>query len=226
MATEIITSIISSIIGGLLVAIVNHVFTRKKTEAETDKLRAETEKIRAEAEKIRTEIGGLRNTVEEASYLASATSDKNIYDSTSSGIEGYDVEGTDLVFRDGVLFFQRLFGRFSLQKYMYEGKERNFLPKNELIVGERKIKVSCEVKITQGECLFIIMFSPYPKGTALQIRNIEINNTDWKRVDTYFRIPSNIDCYLNIFLEPPSSEIAEKGSLQLRNLIVSERANE
>lgn len=56
MPTEIAVALISSVVGGILVAIVNHLFTRKRTEAEADKIKAEAEKLRAEAEKIKSEI--------------------------------------------------------------------------------------------------------------------------------------------------------------------------
>ena len=60
MPTEIIVSLISSVIGGFLVAVVNYVFTRKKIAAETEKLRAEAEKLRAEAAKINAEADNVR----------------------------------------------------------------------------------------------------------------------------------------------------------------------
>ena len=53
---EILGPLISAFIGGLLVAIVNQIFTRSKTEAEAEKFRAEAEKTRAEAEKTRVEV--------------------------------------------------------------------------------------------------------------------------------------------------------------------------
>lgn len=55
LPTEVIVSLISSVIGVLLVAVVSYVLTRRKTHAETEKLIAETEKIKAEAEKVKTE---------------------------------------------------------------------------------------------------------------------------------------------------------------------------
>lgn len=80
MPVEISVALISSIIGGFLVAVINHLFTRKKTEAETEKIRAEAEKLRAEAEKIRSEISKasseaakLGDTVEKAASLISGS---------------------------------------------------------------------------------------------------------------------------------------------------------
>lgn len=63
MLNEIAVALISSLIGGLLVAVINHLFTKRKTEAETDKIRAEADKIRAESEKIRLETAKFQNEV-------------------------------------------------------------------------------------------------------------------------------------------------------------------
>ena len=221
MPIEIITSLISSIIGGLLVAIVNYFFTRNKTQAETEKLKAEADKFRAETEKVRTEIEGFRTTVEEANYLAPATSEIIIYDSTN-GIEGYDVDG-GVEFKNGTVVIQWLIRNFALRKYIYNGEEKNYLPKNELIAGERKIRVSCEAKITQGECRLIFMFSPHPEGKSLEIRYVRLNQTDWKKIDLYFGLPSGVDCFLKFFIDSLPGEMAENSSIQLRNLIVAEK---
>jgi hypothetical protein len=55
MPEQIIIALISALIGGLLVAVVNHLFTRRKTEAEAEKFLAEAERMRAEAEKVKVE---------------------------------------------------------------------------------------------------------------------------------------------------------------------------
>jgi len=64
---EILVALISSLIGGLLVAIVNQIFTRSKTEAEAEKFRAEAEKTRAEAEKTRVEVEKIRTEISKVS---------------------------------------------------------------------------------------------------------------------------------------------------------------
>lgn len=52
MPTEIIAALISSTIGGLIVAIINLFFTRRKIDAEIKKLEAESRKANLEAEEI------------------------------------------------------------------------------------------------------------------------------------------------------------------------------
>ncbi len=64
---EILVALISSFIGGLLVAIVNQLFTRSKTKAEAEKFRAEAEKTRAETEKTRAEVEKIRTEISKVS---------------------------------------------------------------------------------------------------------------------------------------------------------------
>lgn len=52
MSTEVVAALVSSIIGGLLVAFINLLFMRKKIEAEIKKLEAESRKANLEAEEI------------------------------------------------------------------------------------------------------------------------------------------------------------------------------
>jgi cell division protein FtsB len=87
MPIEIVISLISSVIGGLLVAIVNQLFAKKKNEAEIEKLKAEAEKIKAEAEKVRTEIKRLNSTVEKANYYASTKDEIVLFDGTKGFYE-------------------------------------------------------------------------------------------------------------------------------------------
>lgn len=57
MSTELIIALISSsVLGGLLVAIANHFFTKEKVRAEADKIIAEAEKIKVETKKVLNEI--------------------------------------------------------------------------------------------------------------------------------------------------------------------------
>lgn len=55
-STEIIVSLITSIIGGVVVAVIHELFNRKKTSAEVEKILAEAEKFRVETAKTRKEI--------------------------------------------------------------------------------------------------------------------------------------------------------------------------
>lgn len=216
MPTEIITSLISSIIGGLLVAVVNHFFTRKKTQAETEKLKAEADKIKAEAEKVRVEIGRLNTTVEEASYLVAATTEQVVYDGTKvTGIEDYDIIGQAEV-KNGILVLTD--GGFRLRRYTYNGRATDFLPKNE-VIARRALRVGFESKVTQGKFAVILIFETLDRE-ELEVMEVLVDQTEWKKTNLYFRLPPDKDSLLCFFLHPIS-----EGSFQLRNLVLAERAS-
>jgi hypothetical protein len=60
MPSELIAALITSVIGGLMVAVVNVIFTRRKTVAEIEKLSAEAQKIKAEAEHFAVQAEDIR----------------------------------------------------------------------------------------------------------------------------------------------------------------------
>lgn len=222
MPIEIITSLVSSIVGGLLVALVNILFTRKKTLAETEKLKAEAEKLRAEAEKVRVEIGKLNSAVEEANYYISSTPNEQILYDGSRGIEGYDITGLEsYTSKNGVLIFQKPNQGFALRQYIYDGKKIDYIPKNELIAGERKLRVSCEAKVLTGAWDLIFVFESQFEDKFIENKTVTIDQTDWAKTDLYFRLPPQIDCLLRIYTKAEF----DSGSLQLRNLIVAEHNN-
>jgi hypothetical protein len=87
----------SALLGGLIVAVANHMFTRRKTDAETRKLEAEAEKTRAETQKILAEMNRLASTVQEVSTKLGRTKEIVIYDGTEA--DGADFSGEAARFR-------------------------------------------------------------------------------------------------------------------------------
>ncbi|HEX9926270.1 MAG TPA: hypothetical protein VGD99_26670 [Anaerolineae bacterium] len=57
MDSEVIVGLLSSLMGGALVAIITYLSSREKNKAEAKKLEAEAEKIRAETTRLNLEIG-------------------------------------------------------------------------------------------------------------------------------------------------------------------------
>ena len=157
---------------------------RKRTEAKTDKFRAEADKIRTETRKIRTEIGELSAVVDEVNYSNLSVGDVIIYDGTR-GQAGYDFERTKYQCsgtfhaEDNVLTFTKRDCRFSLKKYMYQGLELDYLPKNPQVGEIRKFKLTFETRVTQGRW-----------GLDAYI-NSRINTEVYKTRNTY--IASNSD---------------------------------
>ena len=61
--TTAIVAVASGVVGGSGVALINHLFNRKKTQVEIQKIQAEVEKTRAETEKIHAEVKGVSAAV-------------------------------------------------------------------------------------------------------------------------------------------------------------------
>lgn len=232
MPTEIIASLISSIVGGLLVAILNHLVARRKTtaeiehlKAEADKSRAETEKLRTETSKLASEIEDLSTTVGEVDYqIAPLVSERIIYDGRS-GIEGYDIVGEgkgSLSFVDGILHIH-VETNYELQlcKYVYDGNIQEYIPKDEERTGNRKIRVSCETKSVKGSQRLVFFFRGISDDKPLSRRGITASQGEWRKADLYFRVPFHITCRMGLFL---SNEFEGCDTLQLRNLVLAEHS--
>ena len=242
MSTEIVTALISSIVGGLMVAVLNYLFARKKTEAEIEKLRAEADKIKVEAEKVRTEITNLGNTVEKARL---ETNERTIYDGTK-GISGYDVEiDCKHSFKDGAIITDGVKDfRLRLKKYICDDNlEREFLPKNNLLAGKRKVRVSCEAKVTITSCNLLFQLKPFRIKGTLFGQTVNLPKDEWTKIDLYFRYDTDWDTVLSIIylsdqdlmalfgsLDEGAVETLDKtkrdeGSIQIRNLVLAEYAS-
>ncbi len=222
MQTEILTALISSIIGGLLVAVVNHLFTRRKTNAEIEKLKAETQKIMAEGEKIRSEMMHLNTALSEASYYDSTqVTEKVVYDGRH-GILGQDItsEFDKYTIQQGVLVIQDSSASLVLRLYTYDGKEFEFIPKNEIVSGKRRFHISCELKVVRSPYdVNIFMWDCLEEEDSVDDRQITITQSEWTKTDLYFRVRNDMDYLVHILAERASGT----GSLQIRNLVVAER---
>lgn len=217
MQSEIAVALITSVIGGLLVAIVNHILTRRKYNAEIDKLKAETEKIRSET----------RHELNETKYYDSPTAnEKIIYDGTK-GIAGYDIHSIYAAcdIQKGMMIIQVDkwgWGRFELQNYTYEGKSYPYIPKDETISGLRRFHISYEVKAIGASyevSAFLWETPEVEDEPSIDDRNVDVNNSEWKLVHFYLKAPPNKNYTVNIGTQHTSGG----GSLQIRRLIVTER---
>lgn len=221
MQTEIITALISSIIGGILVAIVNHIFTRKKTIAEIDKIKAETHKTNAEADKIRKEMMHALNEV--GYYDPTEVSEKVIYDGTR-GFQGYDIAAqfSQYSIQQGVLVIQDDEVGLALQKYVSDGMESEIIQKNLLVAGKRKFHISCELKAIEASFeVNIFMWDELEEEESVDDRIITVADSEWRKADLYFRARPDKNYLVRILV----TRLSNIGSLQIRNLVVAERTS-
>lgn len=231
---------ISSLIGGLLVATANHWFTRRKTQAEADKLEAEAEKTRAETAKLLAELKRFSSTVQEANYNLNASKETVIYDSSAgSDLTDFKGEGARLPVEpkdrpkaagklrveDGILIVERsnTAGRFevTLLKYSYGGVVRDYLPKNDLLSGKRIFRLRCEAKVTGGSHMANLNVRARQSNDRLDTYEETLDQNEWTPITAIFRIAPNEDCYLRIDDQKVSQA---NSSLQIRNLVLVEKA--
>jgi len=154
----------------------------------------------------------------------------NSHDSDSFDFRVVSVDKAEgeLEVKDGVLSIRRGSGlgtwQMWLESYQYEGRVQKVLPRNERISGDRKLRVSGEVKAVGGEhtILLIIKAEKTPLGVHLAEKRLRVTSNEWMPIDTYFRLPPNLSCHLRI---DDRSVSAPGSSLQIRNLVVAERTS-
>jgi hypothetical protein len=228
---SIILSLVSGVIGGVVVAIVNHLLTKRKTEAEIKKLEAETTKILAETKQM---VGAV-------SYELATTGERVIYDSAKGyaqndfqGKEGrFYVDnkrsgpkglGTLTVEEGGVLNIQRTNtgGRFEvrLQRYLYDNLEQKRIPRNALIAAQRKLRISCQAKVLGGEHSLRFVLKNDETGAWLANEKVRVTRNDWTPITLYFQVSPDVDLWVRI----DDEQVAQApSSVQIRNLVVAER---
>lgn len=97
LTNSIITAVLSGLVSGIGVALLNYVLTRKKTDAEIQKIQAEAQKARAETDKIVAELKNVSATV---SYTLADTAEQILFDGKSH-IDGFDIKGAEGQFWTG-----------------------------------------------------------------------------------------------------------------------------
>lgn len=225
-------SALTGLLSGIVVALANHLLTRRKTAAEIEKLQAEAELTRAQAKQITDNLNNLSNKV---SYRLSDTANVDeflLYTSEKSDLFDFRVVKADsaegeLTFKDGVLSISRTNTVGALQmwleNYFYAGKDhQKVLPKNESISGDRKLRVSCDVKVVGGAhtLLFVIKGENAPFGVHMADKSQRVTSNEWVSLETYFRVSPAQNCRFRI---DDHSVSVPNSSVQIRRLVLSER---
>jgi hypothetical protein len=228
--------VLAALVGGLIVAVFNYFVNRKRSKAEIKKIEAETDKLRSE----------LSANIEDAvNYKVAHMQERVIYNGLQ-GSSGYDFEGHEshiyvdnkptgikakgdhLVDRnDGIINIQRnnAEGRYELwlRQYLYDDRERESIPKDEFIAGQRKVRVSCEAKVIGGEHTLRFVLKGSESGKWLANKKARITQNEWTPIDMYFQIPATEDCKLRIDDQDVSRA---PSSIQIRNLVLAEKISE
>jgi hypothetical protein len=232
-SSKIIVALATALLGGLVVAVFNWVITRKK-------MAADTALATLAAEKLRRELQGINESIREVSEKISQD-DRIIYDQTA-GVSGFDFKGKgerffgqderhpigegNLSIADGILQVHRhnTGGRYRivLQKYSYDSTAREYLPKNPALAGKRKLKISCEAKVSVGTHKLSFALKRQEDGHMFERTERVSVNKEWRSIIEYVRIEANDDVLLWI----EDQEVSDHGSiLYLRKLMLIESSN-
>ncbi len=237
----------SGLVSGITVAVINYIFARKKTSAEIEKLSAESEKIRLEAEKLRKELVSSVENIASIDYQLSNKGEKVLYDSRTRGDIGYDFKGegnsiyqnvngkdvpvtpkgTGSVTYDKAGFsIQRTNteGRYEvwLQTYLCDEKTKPFIPKNDLLEGKRRIKISFDVKVSGGSHTLKFVFKGNESKKWLGTVERKFSNENWDSQELYASVNPSENCLLRM---DAMEATHAPSSIQIRNFVLTEKVN-
>jgi Tfp pilus assembly protein FimT len=235
MGPDIRSSIVSAIVGlvsGSVVAVFNHLLTKRKTAAEIEKLQAEAELTRAQAKQITENLTNLSDKVSYKLPDAAQSSEDVLFTSDKSDLFDFRVVKADnaegeLTVKDSVLDLLRtnVAGTMQiwLENYSYAGRRQlKILPKDESLPGDRKLRISCEVKAIGGEhtLLFVIKGENAPVGVHMADKRHRVTTNEWTAVDIYFRVSPGQNCHFRI---DDRSVSTPNSSVQIRKLVLAQR---
>ena len=238
----------STLLSGLLAAVVNHLLTKrettsriqetaariKKLEAETDSIKIQNDTIRTQNEKLENSVDNLSDKVRYGSPESTLANEAILYSIDHS--DGYDFRlvnaenaGGDFEVKEGILSIRRQNTVGTMQLWLESYKYPHLPPspkllKNEDISGDRKLRMSCEVKAAGGEhtLLFVFKGENDPLGVHLAERRARVTHNEWTPVEAYFRISPAKNCHFRI---DDRSVTAAGSVVQIRKLILAERVS-
>jgi hypothetical protein len=217
--SALLPSLPSAFLGGVVAAFINYLFTRKKIQTEIQKNELEIQQLQATMAYVLPSIGETivypgRGGIKQADF-------RGYPDARFNSPTG---EGT-LSIDGGVLRIHRTnaAGRFvvALERYHYQGQEVRALPKNELLMGGRKLRLQCDVKAVGGEhTLVFAIREDIPNEEWLAHKRERITRDEWIPINGFFRVPSHVGCYVGI---EDRSVSKPNSSVLIRNLVLAER---
>jgi hypothetical protein len=240
---NILLALIPGLLGGTVVAILNYYFSRNKTAAEIEKLKAETEKIRLD---ISRSVDSISAAVD---YKLADIKERVIYDSRDTNRDiGFEfrhfgdynwVMSNDKAERisgkgegaldftgEGILDLKRTNteGRYEiwLQHYLFDGVVMKHIPKSNTISGQRILRVSCEVRVIDGEHTLRFMLKDENSFGWLAHEVRRVTSTMWIPFKVYLQVSPTEECQLRIDDENVSHA---PSNIQIRNLVVAEKVS-
>ena len=215
--------VIAAFFGGasaLFVSIISGLINATKRKAEVDKLRAETEKLKVETDLLKENSQNIESFID---YGIKEEGEIEVFE--GKNITGYDfklnlakcysnnasygkrAEG-EYQLSDGVINVDRhnKDGRLELVllKYIYDEIETDYIPRDTLLIGNRKLHLHFSVKITGGTQVIRAVVKDKDKNKWLAQKTITVDGSEWVSVDAYFSIPADRKSFIRIDNEKPS----------------------
>jgi hypothetical protein len=236
--TSIAASLLSGLLVGVVGAVLNHLFTRKK-------MLVETKLSELNIEKLTRELFG--NLTAAVSHELVAATERLIYSSAGHDI-GHDFQGRRAQiwavvdgknqavspFGEGVLTVEggeilniqrsNTDGRFEvlLQHYMFDGQELASIPRNDLLLGKRSLRLSCEAKVAGAEHKLRFVFKNEKTDQWVAHTERPITANIWTPVNVYFQISPTEEC---IFRIDDLEVTRAPSSIQIRNIVLAEKVS-
>jgi|HubBroStandDraft_6_1064221.scaffolds.fasta_scaffold113712_1 hypothetical protein len=231
--SKLAVALITAILGGVVVAIFNWLVNRKKTAAEIVKLRLESEKLSKD-------LQGINQSIQEVSAKISQN-ERVIYDGTKE-MSGFDFKGVgeryfgednsrpigegNLTVSDNVLQILRgnTGGRYRviLQRYFYDSKELEYIPKNPSLSNKRKLKISCQARTTNGTHDLLFTLKRRDDGAVFERTETTRVTKEWRNLIHFVRVDAIDDVLL--WIDDQGVTIPDT-VLYIRNLSFTETLN-
>ena len=234
---NLIISLVSGAVAGTLIAITDRLLDdRKKVKSQLVSLRSQAERTRGETARLsrkdlefkrRFEL--LEASLAETKYHLTPSINENVVYDGTDGIEGFDVVAIGRrnnchFFNNKVLIIDRMGKKgvcqLQLRKYTVAGQEYDFFAASPNGWSKRRLRVSFEARVLDGEHALSLAFTTFHENRLLGKQELNITATDWEMHDLYFEVPARQDCLLQIV----DLFQSRSGDLQIRNLVLAEQA--
>jgi hypothetical protein len=216
-------SLPSALLGGVVAAFINYLLTRKKMDTEIRRNELEIQRLEAHLSATmtyvlptlgETVVYPLRGGIQRADFRGEGGSRFN----SRSGRGELSLDNSTLR-----IHRTNTDGRYvvELLRYVYQGQEMSALPKNEQLLGGRKLRLQCDVRVVGGEhTLDFALREDTAEERWLAHHRERITRDEWIPINAFFRVPSHMGC---CFLIEDRSVSKANSSVHIRNLILAER---
>jgi len=112
--------------------------------------------------------------------------------------------------------------QLQLRKYIVDGREFDYYAGAPQARGKRRLRVSFEARVLDGEHALSMAFTSFHESHLLGKRDIVVDSTTWEEYDLYFEISARQDSILHIV----DLFQSRSGDLQIRNLVIAEQVRQ